>query len=166
MENNRTRITIDDFSELYKKYGPMVLRRCRYILKNEDAALDAMQDVFVRVIERHALLNSVCSSFFYTVATTVCLNKLRSRANSSCSGYDTLLNEIADNTTAFHEDITDTTLLLEAIFRDTRKDTQKIAVMHYIDGYTLEETAAEMNMSVSGIRKRLTVLRKKALLYI
>jgi RNA polymerase sigma-70 factor, ECF subfamily len=166
MENNRTRITIDDFSELYKKYGPMVLRRCRYILKNEDAALDAMQDVFVRVIERHALLNSVCSSFFYTVATTVCLNKLRSSANSSYSGYDTLLNEIADNTTAFHEDITDTTLLLEAIFRDTRKDTQKIAVMHYIDGYTLEETAEEMNMSVSGIRKRLMVLRKKAQLYI
>jgi len=166
MENNRTRITIDDFSELYKKYGPMVLRRCRYILKNEDAALDAMQDVFVRVIERHSLLNSVCSSFFYTVATTVCLNKLRSRANSSRSGYDTLLNEIADNTTAFHEDITDTSLLLEAIFRDTRKNTQKIAVMHYIDGYTLEETAAEMNMSVSGIRKRLTVLRKKAQLFI
>jgi RNA polymerase sigma-70 factor, ECF subfamily len=166
MENNKTRITIDDFSELYKKYGPMVLRRCRYILKNEDAALDAVQDVFVRVIERHSLLNSVCSSFFYTVATTVCLNKLRSRAKNSRSGYDAILNEIADNTTAFHEDVTDTSLLLEAIFRDTRKDTQKIAVMHYIDGYTLEETAAEMNMSVSGIRKRLTVLRKKAQLFI
>ena len=40
-----------DFSELYQKYAPMVLRRCRAILKDEEKALDAMQDVFLRVME-------------------------------------------------------------------------------------------------------------------
>ncbi len=71
-------ITMDDFEELYEKFGPMVLRRCRHLLKDEDRALDAMQDVFVRVMERRERVTSVCSSFFYTVATTVCLNKIRS----------------------------------------------------------------------------------------
>ena len=35
---------------LYEKYGSMVLRRCRRLLRDEDRAMDAMQDVFVRVL--------------------------------------------------------------------------------------------------------------------
>ena len=38
-----------NFSELYQKYGPMVLRRCRFMLHDEDLALDAMQDVFIKI---------------------------------------------------------------------------------------------------------------------
>ena len=30
------------FGQLYQKFGPMVLRRCRFILKDEEKALDAM----------------------------------------------------------------------------------------------------------------------------
>ena len=41
-----------DIETLYTTYGPMVLRRCRQLLRDEDLALDAMQDVFVRVL-RH-----------------------------------------------------------------------------------------------------------------
>jgi RNA polymerase sigma-70 factor (ECF subfamily) len=35
-------LSMDDFDNLYRQYGPMVLRRCRFILKNEEKALDAM----------------------------------------------------------------------------------------------------------------------------
>ena len=38
-----------------------------------------------------------------------------------------------------------------------------MAILHYLDGYTLEETAKKMNMSVSGVRKRLRALRAKAI---
>ena len=36
-----------------------------------------------------------------------------------------------------------------------------MALMHYVDGFTLEETAKEVGLSVSGVRKRLLILRKK-----
>ena len=71
-------LSMDDFDNLYRQYGPMVLRRCRFILKNEEKALDAMQDVFVRLIERKERINNVCSSLLYTMATNICLNKIRS----------------------------------------------------------------------------------------
>jgi RNA polymerase sigma-70 factor (ECF subfamily) len=35
--------------------------------------------------------------------------------------------------------------------------------MHYIDGMTLEQTAAESGLSVSGVRKRLRKLKEKNL---
>ena len=37
-----------------------------------------------------------------------------------------------------------------------------MAILHYVDGLTLEETAKMMKMSVSGVRKRLALLRNHA----
>ena len=156
-------ISIDNFTELYNKYGPMVLRRCRYLLKDEEKALDAMQDVFVRMIERRERMSGVCSSLFYTVATTVCLNRIRSDRVRYAPQIEDLLAGIADNRTANHEEVTNAGMILDNIFLDTKEDTRYMAVLHYVDGLTLEETAAELHMSVSGVRKRLSSLRKKAI---
>jgi RNA polymerase sigma-70 factor (ECF subfamily) len=35
-----------------------------------------------------------------------------------------------------------------------------MAVLHYVDGLTLEQVAAETGLSVSGVRKRLKKLRQ------
>jgi len=156
-------VEMDDFEGLYRKFGPMVMRRCRYILKDEEKALDCMQDVFVRIIERRERLSGVCSSLFYTVATSVCLNRLRSDRIRRGPQIDSILNEIVDSSQVHHEEITDASLLLDYIFSDVKEDTRDMAVLHYVDGLTLEETAVRMQMSVSGVRKRLSVLRKKAL---
>ncbi len=155
------KVTLDDFGSLYGKFGPMVLRRCRYLLGDEEQALDAMQDVFVRVLERREKLSSACSSFFYTIATTVCLNRIRSNRVRYAPRIDEILDSIAD-TGRNHEELTDTTLFLDYIFAETKEDTRTMATLHYVDGLTLEETAQAMNMSVSGIRKRLDRLRHRA----
>ena len=38
-----------------------------------------------------------------------------------------------------------------------------MAVYHYVDGMTLEETAELSGLSVSGVRKRLRTLKKSGL---
>lgn len=155
-------ITLEHFNELYRRFGPMVLRRCMFLLGSEEEAQDIAQDVFVRIIERREKLSAVCSSLFYTVATNLCLNRIRSNKRRYTPRTDFIFEEMAD-TSKHHEDITDTSLLLEYIFTDTREDTRYMATLHYIDGLTLEETATQTGMSVSGVRKRLASLRKRAL---
>ena len=67
-----------NFEMLYEKYGPMVLRRCRRLLRDEDRALDAMQDVFVRVLQNQGRLHATYpSNLLYRIATNVCLNRIR-----------------------------------------------------------------------------------------
>ena len=67
-----------DVEGYYRKYSPMVLRRCRFMLRDEERALDAMQDVFVEVLRREKdLVHYAPSSLLYTIATNVCLNKIR-----------------------------------------------------------------------------------------
>ncbi len=63
---------------------------------------------------------------------------------------------------AHHEELVDASMLLETLFSQVPDTTRTIACLHYVDGLTLEETAKEVGMSVSGIRKRLSSLKFEA----
>ncbi len=148
-----------DVEELYERYGPMVMRRCRFLLGNEDEALDAMQDVFVRVLQAEDRLKvKYPSSFLYTTATNLCLNRIRDRGRHGETEDDRLLYEIAtmDDT----EERVGARSVLGRLFGQSPLSSRAIAMLHYVDGMTLEETAKEVGMSVSGVRRRLRGLRK------
>ena len=155
-------LSMDDFDNLYRQYGPMVLRRCRFILKNEEKALDAMQDVFVRLIERKEKLSNVCSSLLYTMATNICLNKIRADKLRSGPEFDVIAEIIEDSASSNGAEKIETSILLDCIFSERDSKDRQIAILHYVDGYTLEETSQKMKMSVSGIRKRLEKLKEYA----
>ena len=81
-----------DVEALYRKYGAMVLRRCRHLLRNEDAAADAMQETFVRVLRNGKTLTaSYPSSLLYRIATNVCLNMLRTNRRRPTVSADPIL---------------------------------------------------------------------------
>ncbi len=142
---------------LYNTYGPMVLRRCRQLLRNEERALDAMQDVFVRVLQRQKQLKSdYPSSLLYRIATNICLNYIRDQRTTTPG--DDILARIAGIEEP--EQRLDARSLLDTLFGRHQTSTRTIAVLHFVDGLTLEEVAHEVNMSVSDIRKRLRGLRE------
>jgi RNA polymerase sigma factor (sigma-70 family) len=151
-----------DVESCYRKYGPMVLRRCRYLLRDEDQALDSMQEVFVKLLEKSgSLTGEYPSSLLFTIATNICLNRIR-HDRRNCSASDTLLQAIAvyDDT---HERLA-VGEVLDSIFRREPASTREMAVMLYVDGMTLQEVAAAVNLSVSGVRKRLRTLKEKVAL--
>jgi RNA polymerase sigma factor (sigma-70 family) len=138
----------------------MVLRRCRKLLGDEQTARDAMHDVFVQVLSRaDALDDQAPSSLLFRIATNVCLNRIRSRRRRPENGDSELLVQIAEHTDPAAR--TAARAALDALFRHEPADTALIAVLHLHDKMTLEEVAAEVGMSVSGVRKRLHRLRTK-----
>lgn len=149
-----------DVEAYYKQYGPMVFRRCRYILKDENKAMDAMQDVFVQLMRyKHKLKGTYPSSLLYRMATNICLNIIRSEKRKGETMDEDLLATIAHS-----EDIESATAvkdLINRIFSNEKESTRTIAVLHFIDGMTYEQVAEEVGMSVSGVRKRLRLLREK-----
>ena len=138
----------------------MVLRRCRKLLGDEQGARDAMHDVFVRVLTRaDALDDRAPSSLLFRIATNVCLNRIRSRKRRPEDGDPDLLGEIAAATDPAARNAA--RAVLDTLFRHEPHDTALIAVLHLHDQMTLEEVAAEVGMSVSGVGKRLARLREK-----
>jgi RNA polymerase sigma-70 factor (ECF subfamily) len=135
----------------------MVLRRCRWMLRDEAWAKDAMQDVFVQLLRRETLVVEHPSSLLHRIATNVCLNLLRAKMRHPEDSDDELLLRIA--TSEDHGGQIEAKSVLDRIFGREKESTRTIAVMHLLDGYTLEEVARETGLSVSGIRKRLRTLR-------
>lgn len=152
-----------DVETFYKAHGPMVLRRCRRLLRDEAKAVDAMHDVFVEILRRKDTLNdSAPASLLLTTATNVCLNRLRSERRKPEDGDDEMLFQIAAlDKSADAENRTLAGRILDRIFLGQPESTRTIAVLHYVDRLTLEEVAAEVGMSVSGVRKRLRTLKER-----
>ncbi|MFP4210474.1 MAG: RNA polymerase sigma factor [Alkalispirochaeta sp.] len=143
-----------DIETLYRTYGPMVMRRCRSILKDEDAAADAMQDTFLKVIRYQDRLNGRApSSLLYTIATNVCLNRLRASRRNRVDVVGNSIDRVCtedDHT----ERILDRTLA-ESIFSGVGAPLRRTATDYYVRGKTLVETASREGLSVSGVRRRL-----------
>ena len=152
-----------NFSELYQKYGPMVLRRCRFMLHDEDLALDAMQDVFIKIMENSCKIKNVCSSLFYVTATRVCLNIIRENKLRSGPDFDLITEMMTDEFSEKEAEKIEARNVLDSIFSKRDEKDSLIATLHFVDGLTLEETAEQAGMSVSGVRKRISELKKYAL---
>ena len=149
-----------DIENLYRSYGPMVLRRCRRLLRDEQKALDAMHDVFVELLRRQEHLEDRgLSSLLLQTATHVSLNRLRTERRRPEDRDEALLFSIANATEAAAENLALARRLLDRLLPDIATSTRLIAVLHYVDGLSLEEVAREVGMSVSGVRKRLRKLK-------
>ncbi len=147
-----------DIEAWYGKYGPMVFRRCRSLLGDEDSALDAMQEVFIKLMRFSNRLNGQApSSLLYTMATNHCLNLLSQRKRGPVQGSEEFFDMVPGKD-RFVEAVQANAVLAE-IFAQHDEKTRLIAWLHYVDGLTLDETAKEVQMSVSGIRKRLRNLQ-------
>jgi len=148
-----------DVEDLWNRYGPLVLRRCRQLLRDEQDALDVCQDVFVQILRRRDVLAiRFPSSLIYRIATNLCLNRIRDRRRWPELVEDEQLARIAaldDPSSA-----ADARSVLRRLFGRHRESTRVIATLHFVDGLTLEQVAAEVGMSVSGVRKRLRALRE------
>ncbi len=151
-----------DVEALYRRYGPMVLRRCRRLLGDDEKAWDAMQDVFVQLLRNEDRLDATApSSLLYRIATNVCLNRLRSQSRRPEDPADALIDEIAR--VAADEPRSQARLTLDRLLgrAGESQSTAAMAVMHWVDGMTHEEVAREFGMSVSGVRKRLRLLQAR-----
>lgn len=152
-----------DIESFYRAHGPMVLRRCRRLLRDEAKAVDAMHDVFVEILRRKDTLDDRApAGLLMTTATHLCLNRLRGERRKPEDQQDDMLFQIAALDT--RDDAENRTLarrILDRLFAGQPESTRLIAVLHYVDRLTLDEVAAEVGLSVSGVRKRLRTLKER-----
>src|SRR5690349_22871140 len=104
----------------------MVLRRCRRLLGDDQAARDAMHDVFVQVLSRQEQLNDQApSSLLFRIATNVCLNRIRSRKRRPEDADTDVLVQIATETDPAARSAA--RAALDRLFRNEPDDTALIA---------------------------------------
>ena len=146
----------------YEKYAPMVFRRCRQLLKNEEETLDAVQDVFVKLIRnQQRLRGDYPSSLLYTMATNTCLNRLRWRKHHSESSNDDVSDMLLLSTDTGYDEV-DAKLIIDSILSTESEKTRVICYLYFGDNMTLAEIGAMIGLSVSGVRKHLISFQSRA----
>jgi len=138
-------------TELFERYGPVVYRRCLRLLRDPDAAADATQEVFVRLVRNMEALEDRATvlPWIYRVATNHCLNVRRAGRWTAEGPVDL---ELAEGTTL---DTFPERQLAQTILARFDPTTQAVVVAVLVDGMEQEETARTLGLSRKTVRRKL-----------
>jgi RNA polymerase sigma-70 factor (ECF subfamily) len=139
-------------AELYARHAAGVLARCRYLLRDEEAARDATQEVFVRALRALPEFQGAASpvTWLLRIATHHCLNEIR----SSRAGWREELRRAAGARSEPGVEV-DRRELLRALLGVAEAEEQEMAVLYFVDEMTQAEIARETGRSLPTVRKRL-----------
>jgi RNA polymerase sigma-70 factor (ECF subfamily) len=149
-----------DVAALYRTYGDMVLARCRTLLRNDADAQDAAQDTFLRAF-RYAdgfRGDSSPSTWLFRIATTTCLNRIRTRKRHP----EDLVDELPHGETDGMIDAFELKNLLDELARDEDERTWQCVVHFYLDGMTHDEIGELTGVTGAAVRKRIGQFRARA----
>jgi RNA polymerase sigma-70 factor (ECF subfamily) len=142
-------------AELYKLYGPAIYRRCLRLLGDKEAARDATQEVFGKLMRDVAKLEGrdTALPWIYRVAMNHCLNV---RRNAGRRGEEPMPElEIAEPETAGGLDTAPERQIAQQVLSRFDEKTQAIAVGVFVDGMEHEEVAHALGISRRTVSRKL-----------
>lgn len=139
-------------AELYEKHAAAVYGRCRYLLKDDAEAKDALQDVFVKVLQALPEFRRAASpsTWILRIATHHCLNLLRARRALWREQVRALQADRMQET-----ETPDRRELVRRLLALAPDEAQEVAVLYFVDELTQAEIAQETGRSLPTVRKRL-----------
>lgn len=155
-------MTEQEVTDAYRAYGHLVARRCRRLVRREDLAEDALQEVFVRLWKYGDAFRAAESkvAWLYRVADRCCFDRLDARKRR----HEVALEEAAvalPSQPSAARAVEDAEIVL--LFLDRFDDrTREVAVHHYLDGMTQEEIATATGWSRQTVVKKLALLAERA----
>ncbi|MBR3767755.1 MAG: RNA polymerase sigma factor [Clostridia bacterium] len=141
-----------DITEVYNKYSDMLFRISLMQLGNKDDAMDAVQDVFLKYMDKTVLFFSDEHEKAWFIKATV--NRCHDiyRKNSVRAHED--LSE-AHNVSYKEHFGEDNISILEAVEKLPEK-IKTVVILHYLEGFSVEETAKMLKISASAVKMRLS----------
>ncbi|MET0287047.1 MAG: RNA polymerase sigma factor [Polyangiales bacterium] len=138
----------------YRRYGPALLRKARRLLRNEDDALDAVQALFLDLLQRPEP-EQFELPWLYRALTHRCLNMMRDRRTRSrllarespALAYPA---RIAPDVQALGLDV------LCKLADRVEESVMETLIYRFFDELGLEEIATVMSVSRKTVQNRLT----------
>lgn len=137
----------NDVEKAVREYADMLFRICLVILKNEADAQDAVQEAFLKYIQKAPRFENVQheKAWLIRVATNCSRNMLKKKRRFLDIGTQTVAADSFSDETVF---------VLEALVSIPEKYSVVI-ILHYIDGYKVDEIAAMIGKTPSAVKMRL-----------
>jgi RNA polymerase sigma-70 factor (ECF subfamily) len=152
-------LSIEDIATIYRRHADVVFRRCLVMLGSREDALDAVQEIFEKVLTGRLAFRgeSDPTTWIYRITTNHVLNKLRARRPAT--PLDTLPVSISPRVTG-HEGRILSRHVLGLLMERLDDRSRAIVVYHFADGLDQVEVARLLGISRRAVVKRLTRIRR------
>jgi len=138
-----------DVEELYERYSRSVFRRARRLLGDDEAAKDATQEVFLRILRMNPLpaLEPNPMAWLYRTTTNLCLNRLRDTKRRG-----ELLTSFQSHSAA---DCNESRVIVQGILDQVPEALQEVAIYYYVDELSHDEISSIIGVSRRTVGNRL-----------
>ncbi len=152
------------FSMLYARYSNKVYSKCLSLLKNEAAAQDASQDVFMKIFLNLSKFNqkSRFSTWVYSITYNYCIDFLRRKKKEKTvltdedQGVEDVVEEVGDKE-IFEMEID----RLKEILNNIPLEDKMVLLMKYREGLSIKEIGEVFKKSESAIKMKLKRAKHK-----
>ena len=154
------------FTVLYKRYGGKVFSKCISLLKDEELANDAAQEIFTKIFLNLAKFSgkSKFSTWVYSITYNYCIDYLRRRKKDR----NIFSDEDIENSGEPIEEVADKDLLemevlrLKKVLENIPTGDKTVLLMKYQDDMSIKEIAEILNKSESAIKMKIKRAKHKA----
>ena len=147
---------LDDFAlqTAYDTYADLLYRLALSHLQHSEDAMDAVQDVFLKLMSSQKQFRDPEHERAWLIRVTInCCHDLARRRRIRTHASLDELEHVAASDDFLRPDV------LQAV--DALDDKYKSAVvLHYLEGFSVEETAFSLGLSVSAVKMRLSRARE------
>lgn len=154
------------FSILYRKYAGKVYGKCLSILRNEDEARDAVQDIFVKIMLNLGNFGekSQFSTWIYSITYNFCIDLIRKRKKEKTLFSDDIerVPDVAE------EDVPDEFMremdikYLKQVLEELSTGDRIILLMKYQDELSIKEIADTIDKTESAVKMKIKRAKHKA----
>lgn len=153
------------FDQLYTKYATKVFSKCISLLKEEAAAQDAMQDIFLKIFLNLAKFSgkSKFSTWIYSITYNYCIDVIRKKKKQG-----SIFSDEIENAPDLAEEVPDSALLemevkkLKIVLEKIPVGDKAVLLMKYQDDMSIREISNSLDKSESAIKMKLKRAKHKA----
>lgn len=148
--------TKDEVSALIEQYGNMILRIAYTYLKSKTDAEDAVQDVFLYILEKKPVFHDESHRKFWIIRATV--NTCKNRLNTFWNRNKCSIDDVAE--IAVWDEYNTGSSVLKAVMALPEK-FRIVIYMYYYEEYSTPEIAELLGKSEATVRSHLHRARAK-----
>lgn len=152
------------FEKLLRKIEPTDYRYCRYIVKDETMAEDACQNTLMRLFQSLNKFEgrSKFMTWLYRVTFNECLKVIDKSRIKHSEKVMTSIDDISEEAEPYiNAGYLQDGIHLKSILSGLKEDEVSVVMLKHVDGYTFEEIAEIMEMTVSAVKMKLYRLYAK-----